>query len=429
MIARPWGNLPNMQQPLKQINWRHLPLPQTGHSLLAYGLGRSYGDSCLNIGNDLLSTLHLDHLITFDTNTGIIRAEAGMQLWQIAQIALPHGYFLPVTPGTRFVTLGGAIANDVHGKNHHTRGSFGQHVRAFELLRSNGERLLCSPQQNSELYAATIGGLGLTGMITWVEMALQPVVGNWLETQTLPFVGLNEFFALSEESDQSWEYTVSWVDCSRKSELRGLFMRGCFVVTELPATQNRRLGVPCYLPNITLNPLTISAFNRVYYHWGRRRSDHRQLASINSFFYPLDGLAHWNRIYGRRGFYQYQFVLPSSSQEAIAPIFKHITSSEQGSFLAVLKMFGQSFSAGMLSFPLSGVTLALDFANQGQNTVRLFEYLDQMVREAGGRIYPAKDARMGVEIFRSGYPKWQQFTQYIDPAFSSSFWRRVGGKL
>lgn len=402
--------------------------------MLPFGLGRSYGDSCLNDGGDLLLTRALDHIIAFDAECGLIRCEAGVSLEELLQVIVPRGWFLPTTPGTKFVTIGGAIANDIHGKNHHRAGTFGCHVTKLELLRSTGERLICSPSENASWFAATIGGLGLTGLITWAEVQLRRIANSMIEVESLKFANLDEFLAISAESDEHFEHTVAWVDCLAKGASlgRGVFLRGNHAGPENQVLQLHRpprLSMPVEFPDFALNHFTIQAFNTLYYARAGHAPSH-QVVHYDPFFYPLDALSQWNRIYGRRGFFQYQLVVPfSDNQQAIRKVFARIAASGQGSFLAVLKTFGARPSPGMLSFPCPGVTLALDFPNQGQGTLALFTELDQIVLAAGGRIYPAKDARMTARTFQESYPRWQDFRQYIDPGFSSSFWRRVSAPV
>ena len=398
--------------------------------MLPFGLGRSYGDSCLNDGGELLLTESLDHILAFDEENGLIRCEAGASLDEVLQVIVPRGWFLPTTPGTKFVTIGGAIANDIHGKNHHRAGTFGCHVTKFELLRSTGERLLCSPEQNGAWFAATIGGLGLTGLITWAEFQLRRVANAMIEMESLKFANLDEFFEISAKSDDRFEHTVAWLDCLAKGASlgRGVFMRGNHAgpqCRDLRPHRPTRFSVPIDFPDFALNHFTIQAFNTLYYARAGMAVS-RKMVHYDPFFYPLDALNQWNRIYGRRGFFQYQFVVPfSSDQKAIREIIARVADTGQGSFLAVMKTFGERKSPGMLSFPAPGVTLALDFPNQGAKTLTLFAELDQIVLGSGGRFYPGKDARMPARAFQDGYPRWQEFREYIDPAFSSSFWRRV----
>ncbi len=424
-----WGRFPASKSRLLPIVWSSDSLPDSGgKKILARGLGRSYGDCGLNDNGVLMPTPAMNHLLDFNSQTGVLRCETGASLDAILKFAVPRGWFLPMTPGTKFITVGGAIANDVHGKNHHRAGTFGRHVRCFELLRSDGSRRICSPTENSDLFAATIGGLGLTGLITWAEFSLRKISSALIETETIKFGGLDEFFEISDASDTDFEHTVAWVDClaSGKNLGRGLFMRGNHAAAG-PLTAHRppKLGVPIDFPATALNHLSVKAFNTLYYTQVLGRTTH-SAQHYEPFFYPLDGVHHWNRIYGRRGFFQYQFVVPQTSDaSAIREIFERIARSGQGSFLAVLKMFGALASPGLMSFPFPGVTLALDFANQGARTLELFRELDRVVLAAGGRFYPAKDARMPAECFFQTYPNAEKFRAFIDPAFSSSFWRRV----
>ena len=415
-----------------------LPLPADAAStVLPYGNGRSYGDSNLNPGGALVLGRQLDRFMAFDQVTGLITCEAGVLLSEILRLVVPQGWFLPVTPGTQFVTVGGAIANDVHGKNHHLVGSFGNHVTQFELLRSDGARRVCSPQIEADWFAATVGGLGLTGMITWAQIQLRRIANPYLQTESIRFRSLEEFFELSQASEADYEYTVSWIDCafSGKRLGRGLFNRAnhapAVMNPELPA---RRLPdaadgairkVPFTPPLSLINKLSLKAFNLAYFN--RQVGDQVQaLQHYRPFFYPLDALLEWNRIYGPKGFYQYQCVVPP---DQALPVTRHllqtIVDSGMGSFLAVLKQFGVPQSRGLLSFPMPGTTLALDFPNQGERLHRLFAQLDSIVQNAGGRLYPAKDGRMSASLFKSGHPQWQVFSQYVDPRFSSGFWRRV----
>lgn len=427
-----WGRFPAAQHQVLHVHSPHQPLPPppAGCSLLPFGVGRSYGDSCLNDQHALLDTSALQFFQSFDAESGVLRVEAGVTLAQILALSMPRRRFLPVSPGTKFVTVGGAIANDIHGKNHHRAGSFGNHLRRFELLRSTGERLVCSPCENPELFAATIGGLGLTGLITWAEFSLPRVPSPFLHTRSIKFAHIDEFVALSREADPLFEYSVAWVDCvsSGKQLGRGIFMAGNFAEIHRPPPRSRPpLSVPCDLPHFALNPLSMRLFNTLYYHrqWSK---DRPALQHYEPFFYPLDGVHRWNRIYGKRGFFQYQLVVPmSDGGAAIREIFQRIARSRRASFLAVLKTFGEIRSPGLLSFPRPGITLALDFPNEGAPTLALMRELDAVVFAANGALYPAKDARMSAALFERSYPRLAEFERWIDPRFSSSFWRRLRG--
>ncbi|MCE9649101.1 MAG: FAD-binding oxidoreductase [Parvibaculum sp.] len=427
-----WGGYPKTTQEVRAIRDRRAALPLApGGTVLPYGNGRSYGDSCLNDGGILLDARPLDRFVAFDEETGELTCEAGVLLSEIIDIALPRDWFPPVTPGTKYVTVGGAIANDVHGKNHHVEGTFGAHVTRLELLTSDGARRICSASENADLFAATIGGLGLTGFITSATIRLKRVASAFLAGQSIKFGNLDEFFALSAASTPTHEYTVSWIDClgSGASLGRGIFMRanpasaeearGAKVPGRLP------LAVPFTPPLSLVNRLTLKPFNWAYYNRQRAREVDK-LWHYGSFHYPLDAIAHWNRIYGPKGFLQYQCVVPAVDQRGVSEaLLAEISRSGQGSFLVVFKTFGARVSPGLLSFPMAGATLALDFPILGPSTFALLDRLDAIVAEAGGRIYPAKDARMSAATFRRGYPRLEEFRKFIDPRFSSSFERRV----
>ncbi len=395
-------------------------------SILPYGQGRSYGDACLNTGGALLSTRWLNRLIEFDPNTGILRCDAGVTLEQILEFSVPRGFFLPVTPGTKYVSVGGALANDIHGKNHHVAGTFGRHVLRFELLRSDGGRIVCSPSSNADLFSATIGGLGLTGLVTWVEFKLRAIKGPYIDMESIKFHNIDEFLKISSDSDEDFEYTVAWLDCVNSRDGRGLFMRGNHSPESARGrVDKKKLVVPIDFPSFALNSISVSIFNLLYFH--KQRATHVKASTLyDPFFYPLDAVLGWNRIYGKRGFFQFQCVVPESNNNlAIREVLNLVIASKQGSFLAVLKKFGEITSPGMLSFPRAGITLALDFANQGERTLSLLRDLDLLVAKSNGAIYPAKDATMSAASFKQYYPRWEEFSKFIDPAFSSSFWRRV----
>ncbi len=431
MTANPesWGRYPRATPArITRLTNRLAPLPESDLPLLVYGNGRSYGDVCLNDGGHVLLARGLDRFIAFDADTGVLRAEAGVLLSEILELIVPRGWFLAVTPGTRFVTLGGAVANDVHGKNHHRAGTFGHHVRAFELVRSDGSRRICTPTENADWFAATLGGLGLTGLITWVEIQLRAIDGPWIQAESRRFANLGDFFALSEESDRTHEFTVAWVDCAaRGANLgRGILLSGNFAPASAGTGKTPQahglLNVPLTPPFSLINRLSLNAFNAIYY----RKPEGAFLTHYAPFFYPLDGIGHWNRIYGPKGFLQYQCVLPPDAAEpATRELLARIAKSGQGSFLAVLKRFGDRPSLGMLSFPRPGVTIALDFPMLGAKTLRLLDELDGVVAEAGGALYPAKDGRMGAEMFRRSFPALEEYSSFVGQNFSSGFLRRM----
>lgn len=425
-----WNRLPKLAPERVAVLSHHFqtPEPTWPRPLLAHGMGRSYGDVCLSDTGTLLMTPSMDRLIAFDERHGRVRCEAGMTLGALLAFLVPRGWFLPVSPGTQRATLGGAVANDVHGKNHHAMGSFGHHVRAFELWRSDGTLLECRPDQHAEWFKATIGGLGLTGLIRWVELQLIPVEGPWMWVQSARFPNLEAFWDLNREAEADWPYTVAWIDCLARGPSLG---RGILFsarhAEDAPKTEpgpRPVLPFPFDPPVSLINGLSLRAFNALYFRQPLRPEGGYQ--HYQPYFYPLDAIDGWNKMYGRKGFYQYQCVLPPASAEAAtAELLKTISKRGEGSFLVVLKTFGRRPSLGMLSFPRPGATLALDFPNRGVRTLALLEALDQIVRAAGGALYPAKDARMPSELFRASFPDWERFSGFIDPQFSSAFWRRV----
>jgi FAD/FMN-containing dehydrogenase len=429
-----WGRYPKVSQTAAGYYWRNEALPTgmfAGKSFLPFGNGRSYGDVCLNDGGYILDCRGLNRFIRFDTETGVLRCEAGVLLSEVLALIVPRGWFLPVTPGTQLVTLGGAIANDVHGKNHHRAGTIGCHVHCLELLRSDGSRMYCSPDENPDWFGATIGGMGLTGVITWAEIQLVPINNPFINQELICYDSLHDFFILARESDRQFEHTVAWVDClARGASLgRGIYIRGNYARHPGLSTAGppkHRLGVPLDPPFSLLNKAVLKLFNGTYYHGHRLLVRKQKLVHYEPFFYPLDAISSWNRIYGSSGFMQYQCVVPENHAEAaINEILGIISRAGTGSFLCVLKVFGARPSPGMLSFPRAGATLALDFPNHGDKTLQLLDRLDDVTRSAGGAVYPAKDARMSATDFRYYYPDWEALLPFIDPCISSSFWRRV----
>lgn len=390
-------------------------------------MARSYGDVGLNAGNALLVARYLDRILKFNPETGLIRCEAGFALAQLLEFCVPRGWFPPVLPGTKFVTVGGAIANDIHGKNHHVAGTFGCHVPRFELVRSDGTRIICSADKNPDNYAATIGGLGLTGLITWAEIQLRPIRNPLIAYTGTKFRGLEEFLALSSASKA--EYTVAWLDtvATGANFARGIFMEGDHSAAHEPsdsplvAGKPARLPFPIDLPEIALNRFTVGIFNQAFFHKQLRHRVQR-FVHFDPFFFPLDAIHNWNRMYGKSGLLQFQCVVPA---EAMPEMLKVVSAAGLASFLAVLKVFGNVTSPGMMSFPKPGWTVALDFPIRGEQTFALFDRLAAMTLDAGGRLYPAKDARMTASQFQRFYPQWREFAEFIDPDFSSSFWRRV----
>jgi len=428
-----WGRYPTYAANVIPLHWQgDFPaVAQNLHNgILPVGLGRSYGDVCLLKDGNLLATPGMNRIIAFDRETGLLTAEAGISLAQILDFAVPRGFFLPVTPGTKYVTLGGAIANDIHGKNHHVAGTFGRHVTEFEIVRSDGSFYYCSPTKNPEFYAMTIGGLGLTGLIRWATLQLKPIVSRMIDYEGIQFHGIDEFLALTEASKEI-EYTVSWVDCTStgKNFCRGIFMQGDHSTKRAPlkTSPDPKLVFPIDAPGFALNHLSVAAFNTLYFH---KQMSKRQVSLVDyePFFYPLDKVLRWNRMYGKRGLLQFQYAIPwNNAREGTVAILKEVAKSGLASFLAVLKAFGDVPSPGVMSFPKPGLTLALDFPIKPDKSFPLFERLADMTLEFGGRLYPAKDAAMTAAQFQAFYPDWQQLARFRDPMITSSFWERVTG--
>ena len=401
---------------------------------LAVGMSRSYGDVALVSDGLAISTAGLNKFISFDLETGILECEPGVLLREIQATFVKRGWMLPVTPGTSFVTIGGAIANDVHGKDHHFAGTFGDHVISLELATSSGERYLCSREENQGLFRATIGGLGLTGFIVSAKIQLKRVAGPYFDAEAITFGTLEEFFSISEQTEkENWEASVAWFDCSTPKAGRGSFTRGNASRREYrPAKDDAKLDLnsrsinfPVTPPFSLINKLTLDAFNHAYFQLQRVIAGKSEM-HYKDFYYPLDGVTNWNRIYGPRGFYQYQSVVPmDTASAATKEMLNAIRRSGEGSFLGVIKTFADKEPAGLLSFAKHGVTLALDFPNRGESTKRLFKILDNIVRDAGGRLNPSKDARMSREMFQEGFPQLKNFLKYRDPGFSSDFAKRL----
>jgi len=409
------------------------------HQLLPRGAGRAYGDAALNAPGRLIDLTRLNRMLSFYPETGILRCEAGVTFSDIIDTFLPRGFFPSVVPGTRFVTMGGAIAADVHGKNHHRDSSLSAHVLSFDLMLASGEIRRCSQEENSDLFWATLGGMGLTGIVLEAELQLRRVESAWIESEVVRAPNIDEAIKAFERIDRDYGYSVAWIDCvSRGSALgRSVIELGDFATyeqlnprqrgTPLSVRPRFRATVPIDLPGFALSPLTVRAFNAVYYR--RHRSTPRRLIDYERFFFPLDSIREWNRIYGRRGFVQYQCVWPlEESRAGLIEVLEEVTRSRRASVLAVLKKFGPQ--QGMLSFPMPGYTLALDFPVR-DGLMASLDRLDGLVLRRGGRVYLAKDARMRPEVFQAMYPKldaWRAIKAAADPnnRFSSSLSRRLG---
>jgi len=426
-----WGRYPAQPQHPISVYWRTdigPAMARAAKPTLAFGNGRSYGDACLAASDEVIQTRALDRIIEADWIRGRLRAEAGITLGQLLRTTVPRGWFLPVVPGTGMVTLGGAIANDVHGKNHHRQGTFGRHVEALELVRSDGPPLTCSPDTNGELFAATIGGLGLTGVIASADIRLMPVSGQAMTTVTQRFDRIEDAFELSARFDARHEYGVAWIDCTAKGRRRG---RGIYIAADhappgTPAqTEPHPLAMPITPSLPLINGLTTRAFNPVYWRMASPRQT-MGTTHYTPYFHPLDAILGWNRLYGRKGFQQFQCVLPDGAAEAgIIEILEAVARSGLASFLTVLKRCGDLPSPGLLSFPMKGLSLAIDFAQSDRPERSLFPALDAIVHRHAGRLYPAKDAHMNPPHFQHAYPQWQQLERMRDPAINSRLWQRL----
>lgn len=433
-----WGRYPVQTCELERPE-RYADLNSDAACVIARGQGRSYGDAALNDGRRVLLTERVNRLLEFDTENGVLRAEAGATLAEILEVIVPKGWFLPVTPGTKFVSLGGCVAADVHGKNHHHDGSFGDHVVAIELILADGSHAACSVSENTELFWATVGGMGLTGIIGEVTLRLIPITSSQMIVRHHAAANLEQLFQHLQNPAVDDRYTVAWIDslATGANLGRGIAMCGHHAAAEeLPAgfgsalatKPERSRTMPFDLPGWALNPLSIGAFNALYY---RREANKQQpfLASYDPYFYPLDAIGQWNRLYGKRGFVQYQCVIPDGSAfDGIKTLLQEL--SGRPSFLAVLKRFGAQ-GRGQLSFPMAGYTLALDLPIRDEGLFALLNKLDEIVLRHGGRVYLAKDARLSADSFRAMYPRygeWLGIKNAVDPEnkFSSSLARRLG---
>lgn len=444
-----WGNFPvHSAATYRPERTREAVEVLTGaaeSSVISRGLGRSYGDACLNEGGAVLLHTRLNRFLHFDPATALLTAEAGVSLEDVLNCFVPRGLFLPVTPGTKFVTLGGAIAADVHGKNHHKDGSIGKFVTRIALCLADGRQVECSPDDNAELFWATVGGMGLTGVILNATLRLIPISTAYISVDYTRAANLDEALRLFGAGDEAYQYSVAWIDCLKSGESlgRSVLIRGNHArVEELPENlrgsplvlrPKRKKSIPFNMPGFVLNSWSVKAFNALFY---KRHKDKHTVVDYDTFFYPLDGVLHWNRMYGRRGFVQYQALFPHESARAgLVELLEALSASKRASFLAVLKTMGKG-NSGMLSFPFEGQTLALDIPNTGPDLLEFLNKLDEIVLRHNGRIYLAKDARMSADTVARMYPRLADFRALkskIDPAgrLQSSQSRRLnlGGAL
>lgn len=434
-----WGRYPKQEC----ITWR--PEKQRGLVLetpmISRGLGRSYGDAALNENGNVVLTERVNRFLEFNTESGKLRAEAGVSLAEVIDICLPRGWFPLVTPGTKYVSLGGCLAADVHGKNHHQVGAFSSSVEDFKLLTADGATQTCSRDENADVFWATVGGMGLTGAISEMTLQLKKVETAFVTSQHVKATDLEAAFTVLAQEGPESEYSVAWIDClARGKKLgRSIIMQGRHASADelsvaqqkapLQVASRRHRRFPVDLPSWVLNPLSISSFNSLYYsRQGKKTGPY--ISDIDRYFYPLDAIEDWNRMYGKKGFVQYQCVLPTAKAfDAIKVLLERLAGTRRASFLAVLKRMGPA-NEGLMSFPMEGYTLALDLPLCGKGLFALLDELDEQVLAAGGRVYLAKDARLGTKAFAGMYPRleeWQKIKSRIDPGnhFTSSMARRL----
>lgn len=425
-----WGNFPVVEKEMKSEDslQKIKDFVLSHKEVIARGNGRCYGDASL--GENIFSTKRLNKFIGFDKIEGVLECEAGVLLSDILEISVPQGYFLNVTPGTKFVSVGGAIASDVHGKNHHSEGCFSEYVLEFKLMKENAEVITCSREENTEDFWATVGGMGLTGIILSAKIKLKNIETAYIRQESIKADNLDEIFQLFEESE-GWLYNVAWIDCLQKGENigRSILMRGYHALREElppklhknPLKNPRKImpTIPFYFPSWVLNSFTIKIFNWLYYNKQTKKSV-ESFVHYEPFFYPLDVINEWNKIYGKKGFIQYQMVIPKEKgKEGMRKILETIADSGNGSFLAVLKLFGKNNPKAYNSFPMEGYTLALDF-KVNDKLKYLVEELDKIVEEFGGRIYLTKDSMSN--------PKLTNYLRNVDsPKFVSLQRKRILG--
>lgn len=433
MLIHGWGRFPKIEaqlsEPADLDGLRNLLEDDSLEACIARGSGLSYGDSAL--AGSIVSSLGLRRVCALDSVDGVLRCSAGLNLREILREVVPEGWILPVLPGAALVSVGGAVAADIHGKNHHRHGSFCEHVRELTLMLADGEVLRCGPERNPELFKATCGGMGLTGIILEAELQLSPITSSMMAGRSLPAANLAECFELLEAHEQA-HYSVAWLDCLGRGPRMGrgmIYLAEHEIEGELRYRGRRALGVPCATPGMLLNRHTLSLFNSTYYRWQNFRAGGNRV-DLDAYFFPLDRIRNWSRLYGAAGFLQYQFVLPlDAAREGIASVLRKVGEAGKGSFLSVLKKMGPA-NGNPLSFPTSGYTLALDFRREA-SLFPLLDQLDATVLDLGGRIYLAKDARMSETVFKAGYPDWERFLavkHQVDPnmRFRSAQSDRIG---
>lgn len=415
-----WGNYPVVESDERFFSYEDQlqQLVKQSKPFIPRGNGRCYGDASL--ADATITTTKFDKVLSFDTVNGIFQCQSGLTLDKVLEVIVPKGWFLPVTPGTKFITIGGAIGSDVHGKNHHVDGCFSNHVTEMEILLADGSFTVCSPTVQADLFEATCGGMGLTGMITKATFRLKKIETSYIKQKQIKAKNLEEIIRLFEEY-KHYTYSVAWIDCLKKGDQfgRSILILGEHAAKEdlpekfrkdpLQLPKGKQINFPFNLPSWVLNSFTVKLFNFLYYGKNLKR-EINNVVGYEPFFYPLDAILNWNRGYGKKGFIQYQFVLPMEAKAGLVEIIKRLSDKGIGSFLAVLKVFGQQDS--LISFPKEGYTLALDIPVRPG----LFEFLDELdkiVLQYGGRLYMSKDARMKPEVLKAGYPRLDEFTSIV----------------
>jgi len=415
-----WGNYPVMESDEKLFSYddQLSAIVQQSNHFIPRGNGRCYGDASL--AEQTINTLKYDKILSFDTANGIFECQSGLMLDQVLEVIVPKGWFLPVTPGTKFITVGGAVGSDVHGKNHHVDGAFSNHIIEMDVMLASGEVITCSPERYTDLFEATCGGMGLTGLVTRVKFRLKKIETSYIRQKQIKAANLEEIIRLFDEY-KHYTYSVAWIDCLKKGKHFGrsiLILGEHAKVDELPEKKKKdplklpsrkQITFPFNLPSWVLNSFTVKLFNFLYYGKNLKR-EINNVVSYEPFFYPLDAILHWNRGYGRKGFVQYQFVLPLHAKQGLIEILNRISDRGLGSFLAVLKIFGRQDS--LISFPAEGYTLALDFPVR-KGLFEFLDELDQVVLQYGGRLYMSKDARMKPEVLQAGYPRLEEFKSVV----------------
>ena len=431
-----WGRYPRIEK--KESLFDNIPVLDgflsDADTLIARGMGRCYGDSSL--GENIINTASFNRFLAFDDKEGVIECESGVTLDEILQVVVPKGWFIPVTPGTKFVTVGGAIASDIHGKNHHIDGSFSRHVLSLQIKCSDGTTYHCTPTDHADLFSATCGGMGLTGIILSAKIRLKKIATAYIRQKQLKAPSLDKLLELFN-TYQDYTYSVAWVDCLSKGKSfgRGILMLGEHAEEQevkpgldtLKVHKTPKFNIPFNFPSLVLNKLTIRLFNTLYY-LKNLREEQDSVVHYDGFFYPLDNINNWNRMYGKRGFFQYQFVLPLDKLDLLKEVMLLIAKNNKASFLSVLKVFGEQ--DGLLSFPMKGYTLALDIPYD-PHLDQFLDQLDLMISEGGGRFYLAKDARMKKETFWQTYQQADKFMEIVNKynpgsSFSSLQSQRLG---